>query len=81
MIKFGYSLRHENTAIIVSSPISMSLSNNKILGVKSKVKNIRRRVIDENITTAIYKRSEIRNRCNELSLTFQGWISIRIQSL
>ena len=48
-----YSLRHENTAIIVSSPISMSLSNNKILGVKTKVKNIRTRVIVENITNAI----------------------------
>ncbi len=75
-----YSLRHENTAIIVSSPISMSLSNNKILGVKSKVKNIRRRVIDENITTAIYKRSEIRNRCNELSLTFRDGFQLEFRA-
>lgn len=75
-----YSLRHENTAIIVSSPISMSLSNNKILGVKSKVKNIRRRVIDENITTAIYKRSEIRNRCNELSLTFRDGFRLEFRA-
>ena len=57
----------------------MSLSNNKILGVKSKVKNIRRRVIDENITTAIYKRSEIRNRCNELSLTFRDGFQLEFR--
>ncbi len=57
----------------------MSLSNNKILGVKSKVKNIRRRVIDENITTAIYKRSEIKIVAMSC-LYFQGWISIRIQT-
>ena len=78
--KICYSLKHENTAIIVSSPISMSLSNNKILGVKSKVKNIRRRMIDENITTAIYKRSEIRNRCNELSLTFRDGFQLEFRA-
>ena len=78
--KICYSLKHENTAIIVSSPISMSLSNNKILGVKSKVKNVRRRVVDENITTAIYKRSEIRNRCNELSLTFRDGFQLEFRA-
>lgn len=78
--KICYSLKHENTAIIVSSPISMLLSNNKILGVKSKVKNVRRRVIDENITTAIYKRSEIRNRCNELSLTFRDGFQLEFRA-
>lgn len=78
--KICYSLKHANTAIIVSSPISMSLSNNKILGVKSKVKNVRRRVVDENITTAIYKRSEIRNRCNELSLTFRDGFQLEFRA-
>jgi len=69
--KICYSLKHENTTVIISSPLSMSLSNNKVLGIKSKVKNVRRRKINENIPTAIYKRNQIRNHCNEMIMTFR----------
>lgn len=37
-------------------------------------------MIDENITTAIYKRSEIRNRCNELSLTFRDGFQLEFRA-
>lgn len=69
--KVCYSLKHENTTVIISSPLSMSLSNNKVLGIKSKVKNVRRRKINENIATAIYKRNQISNHCNEMIMTFR----------
>ena len=38
--KVCYSLKHENTTVIISSPLSMSLSNNKVLAIKLKEKKV-----------------------------------------
>ncbi len=75
-----YSVQHEQTVVMAPSPISLSLSNHKTLGVKSTVKSVRRRVVDERITTPLYKRSQVHNRCNELVVTFKEGFQLEFRA-
>lgn len=70
--KIYYSLFHEGDRILNPSPVSMSLSNNKVLGLNPKVKRVQTQKIDEKIPSAFYKCKEINNVCNEMILTFAG---------
>lgn len=66
-----YSLLYEDTFVIMPSPISMTLENNRILGKDAKVKNVHQRKIEECIVTPLYKHSQINDSCNEMVITFK----------
>jgi alpha-glucosidase len=68
----NWSVKHDQTEIITPSEISMSLADGEVLGKEVKVKSAKTSVINEVLTTPIYKKSTVLDNCNELTLTFKG---------
>ncbi|MDR1865909.1 MAG: glycoside hydrolase family 97 protein [Bacteroidales bacterium] len=65
-----YSVLHEETEVVAPSPVSMSLLNSRIWGVHPKLKKKSVQGVRETIPAPFYKKSEIDNMYNELTLTF-----------
>ena len=68
----NWSVKHDQTEIITPSEISMTLADGVVLGKNVKVKSAKTSVINEVLTTPIYKKSSVMDNCNELTLTFKG---------
>ncbi len=71
-----YSLSHEGEQLIETSPISMLLDNGKSFGIDSKVKNIKTTTVDQVIKAYFYKRNEIKDNYNELTVNFKEDFSL-----
>ena len=67
-----YSISHDNDAIIASSTVSMTLEGVKSFGIDPKLTGMSKRTVDEVFDAAVYKRSKVTNRFNELTLKFSG---------
>src|SRR4051812_41081230 len=68
----SWSVRHEETEVITPSSLSMTLSNGDILGINATVKNAKTSSADQVINTTVYKKDKVKNRYNQLTLTFKG---------
>jgi len=71
-----YSLFHEGDEMISPSPISMELENNKSFGINSSVKNTKMISVNRVIEARFYKRNQIHDICNELTITFHEGFSL-----
>lgn len=71
-----YSVSHDGDLIIKPSPISMTLTDGRILGNNAKLLKIKRQTIQQSITPIIYKRSKIHDHYQELTLLFKGNYSL-----
>lgn len=71
-----YSLSHENEVLIQPSAISMQLDNEKIFGIDSKVKNTKNISVDQIIKANFYKRSQIQDNYEELTINFKENFSL-----
>ena len=67
-----FSLMHEETPVLSPSIIRLELTDGTILGDHPKVRKVSKASADAAIPTPFYKKSEVRERYNETSLTFQG---------
>lgn len=75
-----YSVTHENTVIIKDSPISMELSDGKVLGAAPMVRSFKNESINESIKADFYKKELVENNYNELTLNFKGYYSIQFRA-
>lgn len=64
------SVSIDGKSILSPSPISMTLDDGTVYGAADRVRKAVRRTVDETFPTPIYKRSEVRNHFNELTLMF-----------
>ncbi|NDV84593.1 glycoside hydrolase family 97 protein [Bacteroides sp. 51] len=71
-----YTLQHDEDEIIAPSTMSMELKGGKYFGIRPKVKNMKRNSVDQIIKTHFYKRNQIRDQYNQLTLNFQGDYSL-----
>lgn len=71
-----YSLLHEGDLLIEPSPISILLDDGKSFGIDSKVKNIKTTTVDQVIKAYFYKRNEIKDNYNELTINFKEDFSL-----
>jgi alpha-glucosidase len=74
--KISFSVSHEQTEVVASSPVSMTLADGTVWGVNPKLKNKKAQSINQKISTPIYKKSEIEDIYNELVLNFKGNYSL-----
>ena len=65
------SLNHGEDALIVDSPVSMTLSDGAVYGASDKVSKVTRRSVDQLLQTHIYKKSHVRDAFNEMTLKFK----------
>lgn len=75
-----YQVTHESEVIIENSPISLTIDNGDIWGVNSKFKNKSTASVNEVIKATIYKKSEIQNIYNELTLRFKDDFNLIFRS-
>ncbi|MBN2320875.1 MAG: glycoside hydrolase family 97 protein, partial [Acidobacteria bacterium] len=71
-----WSLRYEDDAVIERSSISMAIENGKVLGENSRLLESERKSVDAIIPSPLYKKSEVVDRYNELTLRFAGSFSL-----
>lgn len=67
-----YSVSHGDTPVLATSTIAMKLGNGKVLGENPKVISTKTNSVNETIKANFYKKNEIVDNYNELSITFQG---------
>lgn len=65
-----YSVSHDNDLMLAKSPLSMTLEDGNIFGVKSKLTGSSTKSVNEKITANVYKRKTIVDNYNELTLKF-----------
>ena len=69
-----YSVKHEETVVLDMSEIAMQIDNGKTLGVSSKpsIISAKTKSVNQTIKAPFYKRAEIQDQYNELTLSFKG---------
>jgi len=73
-----YSVKHEETVILDKSDIAMMINNGgvgcPVLGVSSKpsITSAKTKSVNQTVKAPFYKRAEIQDQYNELTLSFKG---------
>jgi len=71
--KILYSVGYKSKQLIKPSPISLTLSGNRILGANPQVLEVKRRSVDEQIIPPVRIKSKIiADKFNEISIKFKG---------
>lgn len=74
--RLTWSLMHDSTKVIAPSPISLSISDGKVLGASPRVKKVSTRKVDTSFATPFYKKSEVKDVYNELTLRLSDGLSV-----
>ncbi len=67
-----YSVSQGETVVVAPSPLSLSLNNGVTLGENPKIRKILEKSINSKIFTRLYKKSELEDSYNELTILFAG---------
>ena len=65
----AYSLSYDGQALIVDSPVSMTLSDGTLWGA-SRVRKVTRKSVNEPIKATFYRKAVVDNAYNELNLDY-----------
>jgi alpha-glucosidase len=68
----NWSVKHDDTEVIMPSAISMTLDNGEVLGKNAAIKKTAATAINQTINTPIYKKDKVLDNCNQLTITFKG---------
>lgn len=71
-----FSLTHDGTEVLAPSAISMTLQNGEVLGAKPKVSKVTKGSVDKMIPSPFYKKTEVSDIYNEMTISFRGDYSI-----
>lgn len=71
--RLTYSLSSDGETLVRDSEISMFLGDGTIYGGNATVRKAMRRNVDESFSTSFYKKSQVKNIYNELTLRFSGF--------
>ncbi len=71
-----FSVNHEQTEVIAPSPISMTLTDGSVWGENPGLKSKKTQSVNQIVSSPIYKKREIPDVYNELTLNFKGNYSV-----
>lgn len=66
-----YTLSHDGALLLSDSPVSMTLEGGAVYGADDKVIKAVRRSVDQTIKTVLYRKAEVKDAYNELTLKFR----------
>lgn len=66
-----YSLIHGGDVVLHPSTIAMELEGEKSFGINAKVSKEKRNRVHQTISSPIYKKEKVEDRCNELVISFK----------
>ena len=72
----NWSVKHEDTEVIMPSAISITLDNGEVLGKNAVVKKATTNSNSSVIHTPIYKKSQVQDNYNQLTISFKGDYSL-----
>ncbi|MFY9598047.1 MAG: glycoside hydrolase family 97 N-terminal domain-containing protein, partial [Dysgonamonadaceae bacterium] len=67
-----FSVNHEQTEVIALSRVSMTLTDGRVWGKKPKLKSKKTQSVNQFVSSPLYKKKEIPDIYNELTLNFKG---------
>ena len=67
----SYMMTCNGDVILEKSPAAMCLTDGTVFGGAQKVSKVSRRTVDQTIPTPVYRKSEVRDNYNELTLKFK----------
>jgi alpha-glucosidase len=70
--KISWSVKHENTPVIVPSTISLTLGNGVVLGNHAKIITTKKSSVNTVFNTPIYKKKAVVDEYNQLTVDFKG---------
>ncbi|MBO9671894.1 MAG: glycoside hydrolase family 97 protein [Sphingobacteriaceae bacterium] len=70
--KISWSVKHENTAVIVPSVISLTLGNGLVLGNNAKITETKKSSVNTVFNTPVYKKKTVVDEYNQLTINFKG---------
>lgn len=74
--KVEFSLAHDGTEVLAPSFISMTLQSGEVLGANPKVLKVTKSSVDKTIPSPFYKKAEVTDIYNEMTIFFRGDYSI-----
>ncbi|MCQ2111315.1 MAG: glycoside hydrolase family 97 protein [Bacteroidaceae bacterium] len=77
--KISWTIVRDDVTVLAPSAISIQTSE-KAWGEKTKVQKARLRSIDKSITTVAYKRAQVKDQCNELTLECNGQFNLVVRA-
>ena len=69
--KISYTVSRDELQLIAPSSISMTVSTGEVFGLNDKVRKVRRTSIDLIHQATAYKKAEVRDNYNEMTLEFK----------
>ena len=75
-----YSVTQDDVIIINDSPITMELSDGKILGANPVVRNYDSKTVDKLIKAEFYKKEYVEDYYNELTIRFKGSYNVEFRA-
>ena len=78
--KLTYDIRLDGQQVLAPSPISMTLSDGEVWGDNAKLSKTQKKSVNETIPSPLYKRSEVVDHYNQLTLTFRKQWSIEFRA-
>lgn len=70
--QLSWSLAHDGEQLMGPSPVSITLDGGEQLGPDARVRQTRRKRIDQTVPSPFWISSQVRDHCNELQLSFWG---------
>lgn len=67
-----YTVSHQGDILLSPSPLSMTLTDGKAFGLNPKLNASSTKTVNQTIDAPVYKRKQITDHYNELTLTFRG---------
>lgn len=78
-VKVSWSIMRDEQVVLAPSAIRIQTTTGR-WGEKTRVQKARQRSISETIPTVTYKRAEVKNECNELSLDCSGEFNLIVRA-
>ena len=71
-----YTLSHGGERILYKSPIAMHMTDGTVFGGNESLSKINRRSVRQSFEAALYKKSEVKDEFNEMTLNFRKYMLV-----
>ncbi|MCD0467469.1 glycoside hydrolase family 97 protein [Flavobacterium sp. ENC] len=78
--KISWTISHEKDVILAPSAMSMTLSENQVLGKNAIVLNSKTATVNSSFDAPFYKKKSVKNNYNQLILNFKNDFSIKYRA-
>jgi len=78
--RLTWSVSHDGTQAVAPSPISLTLTDGRILGDNPRIKRTRRSSVDTRFATPLYRKAGVDDRYNQIAIDMRGGYTLQIRA-